>query len=744
MTNYDVKGMSCAACQARVEKAVNGVEGVTSCAVSLLTNSMSVEGDAEPEKIMAAVKAAGYKAKVSSGGLSFDDDTSQIRKRLVFSAVILIILMYFSMGVEMLGLPAPSFITGSHLIIPFLEALLSGAILWINRVFFERGFTGLIHKSPNMDTLVALGSGVSYLWSLYILIRMIVLSVRGDMDTLHTLGMDQYFESAAMILVLITVGKLLEAISKGRTTDAIKGLIALTPKTATVIRGGAEMTVPIEELAVGDEYVVKAGESVPVDGVILDGTCSVDESALTGESVPVDKEAGDRISAATISRSGYIRARAEKVGQDTALAQIIKLVSDAAVTKAPIARTADKVAGVFVPVVMGIAVITFIIWMIAGSGLSFALERAISVLVISCPCALGLATPVAIMVANGKGARMGILFKTSEAMEITGRTQIVVLDKTGTVTSGKPAVTDVICAGEMTEDKLIEYAYALESYSEHPLARAVTDAYGDGTVPDIDDFEVISGSGIRGTYKGTKLMGGSVKFISGLTNIPDAITEKADALSAAGRTPLLFTCDGEVIGLIAVADEIKADSADAIRELKNMGIKTVMLTGDNEKVASAIAEKAGVDTFIAGVMPDEKAEKIKELKKDGYTVMIGDGINDAPALTVADIGMAIGAGTDIAIDAADVVLMKSSLADAVKAIRLSRRTLTNIHENLFWAFFYNMIGIPLAAGAFIGAFGWKLTPMFGAAAMSLSSFCVVMNALRLNFFGRGADKKDRV
>ncbi len=735
MTNYDVKGMSCAACQARVEKAVNKVEGVTSCAVSLLTNSMSVEGDVAPEVIMAAVKAAGYKAKVSSGELNFDDDTARIRNRLIVSAVILIVLMYFSMGVMMFGFPAPSFVTRSHIMIPIAEAVLSGVILWLNRIFFERGFTGLIHRSPNMDTLVALGSGVSYLWSLYILIRMIVMYGRGDTDALHALGMDLYFESAAMILVLITVGKLLESISKGRTTDAIKGLMALAPGNATVIRDGAEVTVPIEEVSVGDEYVVKAGESVPVDGIILDGSCAMDESALTGESVPVDKEAGDRISAATISRSGYIRARAEKVGQDTTLAQIIKLVSDAALTKAPIARTADKVAGVFVPVVMGIAAITFIIWMLVGAELPFALERAISVLVISCPCALGLATPVAIMVANGRGARMGILFKTSEAMELTGRTQTVVLDKTGTVTSGEPVVTDVYPADGVSEDRLIEYAYALESHSEHPLARAVTDAYGDGTVPDMGDFEVISGSGVRGTYKGETLTGGSVKFISGLTDIPDAIADKADELSGVGRTPLLFACEGKVMGLIAVADKIKDDSADAIRELKNMGIKTVMLTGDNEKVASAIAKKAGIDEFIAGVMPEEKAEKIKELKAGGYTVMIGDGINDAPALTVADIGMAIGAGTDIAIDAADVVLMKSSLLDAAKAIKLSRKGLTNIHENLFWAFFYNMIGIPLAAGAFIHAFGWTLTPMFGAAAMSLSSFCVVMNALRLNIVG---------
>ncbi|MCR5595455.1 MAG: heavy metal translocating P-type ATPase [Lachnospiraceae bacterium] len=733
MTNYDVKGMSCAACQARVEKAVNGVDGVTSCAVSLLTNSMSVEGDVSPDVIINAVKAAGYKAKVSSGKISFDDDTSRIRNRLIISAAVLLVLMYFSMGVMMFGWPMPPFIPDSHIAVGIIEMILSGAIIFINRIFFIRGFGGLIHKSPNMDTLVSLGSGVSYVWSLYVLISMIIAHNAGDMDKVVRLGMNLYFESAAMILVLITIGKLLEAVSKGRTTDALKSLMALAPKTANVIRDGAEVTVPVEEVKVGDEYVVRAGDAIPVDGVIVEGNCAVDESALTGESIPVDKTSGDTISAATISKSGYVRCRAEKVGQDTTLSQIIKLVSDAATTKAPIARVADKVSGIFVPTVIGIAIVTFIVWMLIGREFAFSLERAISVLVISCPCALGLATPVAIMVANGRGARCGILFKTSEALEVTGRTKTVVLDKTGTITRGEPAVTDTVPAGMHSKEDLMRLAYVLESHSEHPLSRAITEAYDSDKIPDIDDFEVLSGSGLRGVYEGRTLTGGSLKYISQEVNVPEDIKGRADELSAQGKTPLLFAYDNELLGMIAVADIVKEDSAQAIAALNDMGIRTVMLTGDNERTARAIGESVGIKEVVAGVMPSDKADMVKRFKSSGHTVMIGDGINDAPALTVADVGIAIGAGTDVAIDAADVVLVKNSLMDAVTAIRLSRKTLTNIHENLFWAFIYNCIGIPLAAGCFIHLFGWELTPMFGAAAMSMSSFCVVMNALRLNW-----------
>ena len=751
MANYDVKGMSCAACQARVEKAVSGVEGVTSCTVSLLTNSMSVEGDVSPDTVMAAVKAAGYKARLSKGELTFDDDAAPIRKRLIISVPVLLVLMYVSMGVCMWGWPALDFIASDMRIIGIIELVLSGLILWVNRIFFIRGFTGLIHLSPNMDTLVALGSGVSYIWSIYVLVRIFIshsAGASGMMSDMAGQGHDLYFESAAMILVLISVGKFLEAVSKGRTTDALKGLLEMSPKTATLMRDGMEVTVPISEVKTGDIFIVKPGEAIPVDGTIEDGNCAVDESALTGESIPVDKAAGDQVSAATINSSGYIRCRADKVGQDTVFAQIIKLMSDAAMTKAPIARIADKVAGIFVPVVMGIALITFIIWMVTGADISFALERAISVLVISCPCALGLATPVAIMVANGRGARAGILFKTSEALEITGRVQTVVLDKTGTVTAGKPVVTDIIPAAGITEDKLLRYAYVLEVRSEHPLSLAVTEAYESDEIPDVDDFEVIPGKGLRGIYEGRELIGGNVGYISEVIGTDPklsadggrpgdigellALSVRADSVSEEGRTPLMFAYDGHPLGLIAVADVPKDDSVLAVSELKNMGIRTVMLTGDNERTARTIADKVGIDDVIAGVLPGEKADKVLELKKKSHTVMIGDGINDAPALKCADVGMAIGAGTDIAIDAADVVLMKGSLMEAVSAIRLSRRTLTNIRENLFWAFIYNCIGIPLAAGCFIHAFGWTLTPMFGAAAMSLSSFCVVMNALRLN------------
>ncbi len=635
MANYGVKGMSCAACQARVEKAVNGVDGVTSCTVSLLTNSMSVEGTASPDVICAAVKAAGYRAKLSAGEISFDDDTAQIRNRLIISAVILAVLMYFSMGVMMLGWPMPFGIPHSHVTIAVTEMVLSGVILWINRIFFIRGMTGLVHRSPNMDTLVSLGSGISWLWSLYILVRIISAHNSGDMELAGALSMNLYFESAAMILVLITVGKLLEAVSKGRTTSALRGLMELRPQTALLYRDGEEVSVPIEEVGVGDIYIVKAGDYIPVDGVVIEGECRVDESALTGESELVAKAAGDHVSAATISGSGRIRCRAEKVGEDTTLAQIIKLVSDAAVTKAPIARVADRVSAVFVPAVIGIACVTFIVWMLTGAEVGYALERAISVLVISCPCALGLATPVAIMVANGRGARSGILFKTSEAIETTGRVRNIVLDKTGTVTEG--VIIDDTAAG-------------------------------------------VSGADIDRT----------------------------------------------------AGDRIRPDSAEAIRELKAMGIRVAMISGDKEAKARAIADEAGIDEVIAEVMPADKSDKVEEMKKTGCTIMIGDGINDAPALTIADVGMAIGAGTDIAMDAADVVLVKSSLMDAVSAIRLSRKTLTNIHQNLFWAFIYNCIGIPLAAGCFIPLTGWTLTPMFGAAAMSLSSVCVVTNALRLN------------
>ena len=758
--------MSCAACSARVEKAVSKVPGVTSCSVSLLTNSMGVEGTASPSDIIAAVEAAGYGAsekghhaaeQAGGSGVSIaeaedslkDRETPKMKRRLIASICFWVPLMYISMGHMMWNWPLPSILADNHMAIGLVELLLTTAVMVINQKFFVNGFKGLIHGGPNMDTLVALGASASYVYSLYALFAMSAALTQGDAAGAMTYMHEFYFESASTILTLITVGKLLEAISKGRTTDALKGLMKLAPKTATVIRNGSEEVVSIEQVRKGDIFVVKPGENIPVDGIVLEGTSAVNESALTGESIPVDKNAGDAVSAATLNQSGYLRCEASRVGEDTTLSQIIQMVSDAAATKAPIAKVADRVSGVFVPAVIAIAIVTLIVWLLAGQTVGFALARAISVLVISCPCALGLATPVAIMVGNGMGAKNGIMFKTAVSLEEAGKTQIVALDKTGTITSGEPKVTDMIPADGVTEQELLSYAYALEKKSEHPLARAViVKAEENGQKDSLkqleaEEFQAVPGNGLSGKIDGSLICGGNLKFISQNTEISEATSQTAGRLAEEGKTPLFFSKDGRLMGIIAVADVIKEDSPKAIRELQNMGIRVVMLTGDNERTAKAIGAQAGVDEVIAGVLPDGKESVIRSLKKKGKVAMVGDGINDAPALTRADMGIAIGAGTDIAIDAADVVLMKSRLTDVPAAIRLSRATLRNIHENLFWAFFYNAIGIPLAAGVWIPLFGWQLNPMFGAAAMSLSSFCVVSNALRLNWFKMYDSSKDR-
>ena len=744
MKQYNVTGMSCAACSARVEKAVNGVPGVTACSVSLLTNSMGVEGTADEQSIIAAVEAAGYGASlkgVEKSGASADEDalrdreTPVLKRRLFASLGFLLVLMYLSMGHMMFGWPLPGFMRGNHVAMGLAEMLLAIIVMVINQKFFISGFRGLLHRAPNMDTLVALGSGASFVYSTYALFRMTMAQVAGGSEAAMVWMDEFYFESAAMILTLITVGKMLEARSKGKTTDALKGLMKIAPKTATLLVNGQEKTVPIETVKKGDVFVVKPGENIPVDGVVLEGNSAVDESALTGESIPVDKAEGDMVSAATVNQVGYIRCEATRVGEDTTLSQIIRMVSDAAATKAPIAKIADKVSGVFVPVVIVIALVTAVIWLLAGKPIGFALARGISVLVISCPCALGLATPVAIMVGNGVGARQGILFKTAASLEETGRVDVVALDKTGTITAGKPRVTELVPAEGLTENELLRAAAALEAHSEHPLAAAVMEyAQEQGVATDeVTDFRALPGNGLEATMNGKALLGGSGKYMRTKTAIPAVMEKKSEALAAQGKTPLYFALDGKLLGVIAVADVMKPDSAQAIEELKNLGIKVVMLTGDNQRTAEAIGRQAGVDTVIAGVLPDGKENVVRSLQEYGKVAMVGDGINDAPALTRADIGIAIGAGADIAVDAADVVLMHGSLKDVSAAIRLSRATLRNIHENLFWAFFYNAICIPVAAGAFVWA-GLTLNPMLGAAAMSLSSFCVVTNALRLNLF----------
>lgn len=747
MEQYQVTGMSCAACSARVEKAVSHVPGVTSCSVSLLTNSMGVEGSASPQDIIKAVEEAGYGASLKGADSQqssasqaaealADHETPILKKRLIASVGFLLVLMYFSMGHMMWGWPVPQWFEHNHVAMGLLQLLLAGIIMVINQKFFISGFKSLWHRSPNMDTLVALGSMASFVWSVYVLFAMTGAQVSGDMAAVENYMMDFYFESAAMILTLITVGKMLEARSKGKTTDALKSLMKLAPKTAVVIRSGQETTIPVEQVHKGDIFVVRPGENIPVDGVVLEGTSAVNESALTGESIPVDKAAGDMVSAATVNQSGFIRCEASRVGEDTTLSQIIKMVSDAAATKAPIAKIADRVSGIFVPAVITIAVITTIVWLLTGQTFGYALARGISVLVISCPCALGLATPVAIMVGNGMGAKNGILFKTAVSLEETGKVQIVALDKTGTITSGQPEVTDILPAEGFSEEQLLTLAFSLEQKSEHPLAKAVLKKAEERKLHayEISDFQALPGNGLSGIMNSQTLMGGSMKFISSRVSVPDSLKQQAEHLAEQGKTPLLFASDNKLAGIIAVADVIKEDSPQAVKELQNMGIQVVMLTGDNEKTARAIGKQAGVDEVIAGVLPDGKESVIRSLKEQGKVAMVGDGINDAPALTRADIGIAIGAGTDIAIDAADIVLMKSRLSDVPAAIRLSRATLRNIHENLFWAFFYNVIGIPLAAGVWIPIFGWTLNPMFGAAAMSLSSFCVVTNALRLNLF----------
>lgn len=747
MEQFKVTGMHCAACSARVEKAVLKVPGVTSCAVSLLTNSMGVEGDADAQTIISAVKQAGYGASVNGDesqgatgadtGLE-DTDTPVLKKRLIASIFFLAALMYFSMGHMMWGWPLPKWFEGNHVAMGLLQMILAAIIMIINQHFFINGFKGLINRSPNMDTLVALGSMASFVWSVYVLFEMTGAQAAGDEKAVMNYMMDFYFESAAMILTLITVGKMLEARSKGKTTDALKGLMNLAPKTAVVLIDGEEKTVAVRRVKKGDIFVVRPGENIPVDGCIIEGNSAVNESALTGESIPVDKEVGDMVSAATINQSGYIKCEATRVGEDTTLSQIIKMVSDAAATKAPIAKIADKVSGVFVPVVIVLAIITTIVWLIAGKEAGYALARGISVLVISCPCALGLATPVAIMVGNGVGAKNGILFKTAVSLEETGRVNIVALDKTGTITMGEPKVTDMIPTTGYDDKSLLKLAYSLEAKSEHPLAKAVVNEAESRNIKadEVDGFKILPGNGLTAQYNGGTITGGSFKFISKQINVSDEIRQKAEELAKEGKTPLLFAQDNKLCGLIAVADTIKEDSPAAVKDLKDMGIRAVMLTGDNERTAKAIGAQAGVDEVIAGVLPDGKESVIRELMGQGKVAMVGDGINDAPALTKANIGIAIGAGADIAMDAADVVLMKSRLSDVPAAIRLSRFTLRNIHENLFWAFIYNIIGIPLAAGVWIPIFGWTLNPMFGALAMSLSSFCVVTNALRLNFVNK--------
>ena len=757
MEQYTVTGMSCAACSARVEKAVSHVSGVTSCSVSLLTNSMGVEGTADPQAVIAAVQAAGYGASLKGAAQESPDiaqqedaladhETPVLKRRLIASLGFLIVLMYFSMGHMMWGWRLPAFFDDNHVAMGLVQMLLTIAVMVINQKFFINGFKSLFHGSPNMDTLVALGSTASFGYSTYALFAMTGAQVRGDMTAVMSYMHEFYFESAAMILALITVGKMLEARSKGKTTDALKSLMKLAPQTAVLVRGGQEVTVPIAQVRRGDIFVVRPGENIPVDGVILEGESAVNESALTGESIPVDKTVGDSVSAATSNQSGFLRCEATRVGEDTTLSQIIKMVSDAAATKAPIAKVADKVSGVFVPTVITLAVLTTAVWLLCGKPIGFALARGISVLVISCPCALGLATPVAIMVGNGLGAKNGILFKTAVSLEETGKTEIVALDKTGTITRGEPRVTDLVPADGLSEHDLLTLAAALEKRSEHPLARAVMHRADEEklSIAEISDFRALPGNGLTATLGGEELLGGSLSFISTKAQIPSDLRMKAESLAEEGKTPLFFAKGGRLAGIIAVADVMKEDSPAAITALRNMGIRVVMLTGDNERTAHAIGRQAGVDEVIAGVLPEGKENVIRTLQKKGKVAMVGDGINDAPALTRADIGIAIGAGTDVAIDAADVVLMKSQLSDVPAAIRLSRATLRNIHENLFWAFFYNVIGIPLAAGVWIPLFGWTLNPMFGAAAMSLSSFCVVSNALRLNLFklhDAGKDKK---
>ncbi len=781
MEQYTVTGMSCAACQARVEKAVSKVEGVDSCSVSLLTNSMGVEGSADPAAIIRAVENAGYGAALknagqtageasgdhSSGKVSAafdaeaelaaleDKETPVIRRRLIVSAGFILVLMYFSMGHMMFGWPIPSWFDGNHVAMGLVQLLLAGIVMIINGKFFTVGFKGLLHGAPNMDTLVALGSSASFVYSTWMLFLMTAAQTRGDAEAVMGYMDEFYFESAAMILVLISVGKMLEARSKGKTTDALKGLMRLAPKTATVEHDGVETKIPVAEVKSGDIFVVRAGESIPVDGVVLEGTCAVNEAALTGESIPVDKESGSTVSAATMNQSGFVKCRATRVGEDTTLSQIIRMVSDAAATKAPIAKLADKVSGIFVPAVIGVAAVTFIIWMLTGAEVGYALARAISVLVISCPCALGLATPVAIMVGSGMGAKNGILYKTAAALEAAGRTEIVALDKTGTITTGKPAVTDVVPAAGITERELLELAYAVEFKSEHPLAGAVTEyAEAQGLKPaQTSEFKTLVGSGVEGLVNGRRIYGGNLKLMKELSgkssdgiDIP-ALEQKSGGYADEGKTPLFFAeaKDGELslLGIICVADGLKPDAAEAVAELKKQGIEVVMLTGDNERTANAIGRRAGVDRVVAGVLPGGKEEVIRQLATQGKVAMVGDGINDAPALTRADIGIAVGAGSDIAIDAADIVLMKDSLRSVPASIRLGRATLRNIRENLFWAFIYNVIGIPLAAGAYVKLFGWSMNPMFGAAAMSLSSFCVVTNALRLNLFKVFDASKDR-
>ena len=756
MKQFNVTGMSCAACSARVEKAVSKVPGVTSVSVSLLTNAMGVEGSASDAEIIKAVTDAGYGASVkgaeaASHSVAVDEDaladheTPALKRRLIASVGFLIVLMYLSMGHMMWGWPLPRWFDGNHVAMGLVQLLLTTAIMVINQKFFVNGFKSLWHRAPNMDALVALGSTAAYAWSVYVLLAMTRAQADMNMEAVMMYMMDFYFESAAMILTLITVGKMLEARSKGRTTDALKALMKLAPKTATVLADGQERVVPIEQVKKGDVFVVRPGENIPVDGVILEGDTAVNESALTGESIPVDKAVGDMVSAATVNQSGFIRCEATRVGEDTTLSQIIKMVSDAAATKAPIAKVADKVSGVFVPVVIVLALIATAVWLLVGKTAGYALARGISVLVISCPCALGLATPVAIMVGNGMGAKNGILFKTAVSLEEAGKTQIVALDKTGTITSGEPKVTDVLPAPGTTADELLLLAYALEAKSEHPLAKAIVAhaAQKQLTVHDVEDFRALPGNGLSATLKGDRLSGGNLAFIETQAQVDERIRAQSEQLASEGKTPLFFAKAGKLLGVIAVADTIKEDSPEAVKELQNMGIRVVMLTGDNQRTAEAVGRQAGVDQVIAGVLPEGKEAVIRQLTELGKVTMVGDGINDAPALTRADIGIAIGAGTDIAIDAADVVLMNSKLSDVPAAIRLSRATLRNIHENLFWAFFYNVIGIPLAAGVWIPIFGWTLNPMFGAAAMSLSSFCVVSNALRLNLFNIHSSKRDR-
>ncbi len=755
MEQYNVTGMSCAACSARVEKAVSKVEGVTSCSVSLLTNSMGVKGTASPDAIIDAVTKAGYGASLKGGDTAQtaspdksaleDHDTPVLKKRLIASVGFLAVLMYVSMGHMMWNWPLPSFFNGNHIAMGLVQMLLTIIIMVINRKFFVSGLQRLLHRSPNMDTLVALGSGAAFVYSTYALFAMTDAQVKGNMDAVMNYMHEFYFESAAMILTLITVGKMLEAHSKGKTTDALKGLMDLSPKTAVLLRSGKEVTVPIEQVHKGDQFVVRPGESIPVDGVILEGASAVNESALTGESIPVDKAAGDSVSAATINQSGFLRCEATRVGEDTTLSQIIRMVSDAAATKAPIAKIADKVSGIFVPAVIAIAIVTIAVWLLVGQTVGYALARGISVLVISCPCALGLATPVAIMVGNGVGAKHGILFKTAVSLEEAGKVQIVALDKTGTITCGEPKVTDILPAENVTEQELLTLALALEQKSEHPLAKAILQ-YGEEqqlTASAVSDFQALPGNGLTGVLNGSKLCGGNYQCVAAVAAVPDEMQQQARTLAESGKTPLFFSRDNQLLGIIAVADVLKEESPEAIRQLQHMGIQVVMLTGDNEQTAKAIGKQAGVDHVIAGVLPDGKEAVIRKLAAQGKVAMVGDGINDAPALTRADIGIAIGAGTDVAIDAADIVLMKSRLTDVPAAIRLSRAALRNIHENLFWAFIYNIIGIPLAAGVWIPLFGWKLNPMFGAAAMSLSSFCVVTNALRLNLFQLNRSDRDK-